>query len=274
MGNGAQVTLFIILGLVILLLFGLILYWVSAVVPKQAQIQTSTIQNEQAAISGLLEGFLEDAGRRGVYRAGSHGGYIAPEGDEEYTESNPIPDYDLYFYAGSSFPFVLNNEKVSLLSKQQIEERISDYVAIEFNKAVNSSNAFKNLQKPSMPIVKTMINLNDVVIMATYPVKAKKAGAEIIASDVSVSIPVRFGLVYSIAAELVNSIKNNQYYDISKDCSKYGDGKINIYLLPGKDVELHAVRVVDAQPLYQKFYAPFEFRIGIKNKKVQGECVG
>lgn len=274
MGNRAQVTLFIILGLVILLLFGLILYWFTSTVPKQVQSQTPVIQNEQAAISGLLEGFLEDAGSRGVYRAGRHGGYIAPEGDEEYTESKPIPDYDLYFYAGSSFPFVLNNEKVSLLSKQEIEERISDYVAIEFNKAVNSSNAFKNLQKPSRPIIKTMINQNDVVILATYPVKAKKAGAEIIASDVSVRIPIRFGLVYNIAAELVNNIQNSQYYDISKDCSKYGDGKINIYLLPGKDVELHAVRVVDAQPLYQRFYAPFEFRIGIKNKKVQGECVG
>lgn len=273
----AQISIILIMVVILLLAFALIFYMSSSKTSVSIPMQQEASQaGESAKLQNYLQSCLKDISLRAVYRIGYNGGYIAPEGDERYKEQM-IPDWKRYFYGSSSFPFVLNKGVVSLSSKKDIKQRISNFVLFELNECFKSSDFEKEnfkVKKPSNPLASTNININDVVITADYPVKLSRNNIELTAQRIVVQIPVRLGFVYDIVSKLVDNIKNTQPYDISRNCNKYGDGLVNIYSILGETVKLHAIRVVDAKPLHQKFYAPFEFRIGIQNMDIRGECVG
>jgi len=269
--KSAQVTLFIIVGIVLLISFLLILFFVF---PRQPTNTAPQTQGESIKLQNYLQSCLKDSAIRGVYQAGIHGGHIAPRGDQRYN-AFPVPEYNLYFLEGSTFPYVLDKSKVSLLSKELIEEKIAGFVSYELAKCINASAfPYFRMQKPAKPVISVSINLDDVNVIADYPVQLAGDGQTIVASEVSAVVPVRFGLVYDIAEMIVNSIKNSADYDISRDCSEFGDNMINVYSVPGKKFKLHAVRIIDAKPLYDTFNHPFEFRMGIKNANLHGVCAG
>ncbi len=272
--KNAQLTLVMIIAVILILAASIIIYLSSR--ESQETFLPLPSEGTNLKLQNYLQSCLADAGIRAVYAIGKHGGYIAPAGDDRYKEDG-LPDWQLYFYGQSSFPYGLDKKNVSLSSKKDIKNRINNFVLFELGQCIKSEDFEKEgfkVVKPLSPSILTELGTNSIIITADYPLKLLRNSQEYTAPKVMADIPIRLGHIYDVVYKLLRAVKDNQPYDISLHCLEYGNEFVNVYLLPGKFLKLHAIRVVDVQPLYEKSYPPFEFRIGLKNVDVVGECVG
>ena len=105
-----------------------------------------------------------------------------------------------------------------------------------------------------------------------YPITAKRGSSTAELSQFNVALPIRLGLLYEKANEIVNAIKAAkesqppQIYDISQHCSIF-DSNVNAYFKSNEIVQL-----VDFKTFYYKYTHSFIYQFAIKNAGFTGEC--
>jgi hypothetical protein len=108
MKKRGQVTIFVILGLLILILIGLYFYLTSK--PVQPSIDVPRLAGDAGQVQEFVDGCLEQVARTGLIELGRHGGYIDPT-DTTYTLR--ALDYNALDQSESDMAFLNRNDEKS-----------------------------------------------------------------------------------------------------------------------------------------------------------------
>lgn len=229
MNKKAQLTLFIIVGIIILLGVGLSIYISS--VKKIETIGPETIVEEVPVQFQPLRDFIgscliktsEDAldkiGKTGGYTDLRKRGIISNQ--LEPTESNAFrffPEDEnseiVYWHYFKSSNECKNNCKCSsempYLRKEDgspsIEEEIERYIDSNIESCLGNFESFKNqgyiIDKKDDAKTTATIAENNIPILLKYPIKAKRGESEADIEDFFVRIPLDFYKIYELASEI------------------------------------------------------------------------
>lgn len=292
-----QITIFIILGIVIVLVAGLVLY----VTRKETAQPVLSI--DRSVISDYISSCLSQTATQGIYKLAGQGGYVNPKGDLTYGEpGDGLPAH--YFFESHTLPYVLDGNKTSMRRLSHISPLLSRYIAVELPKCLNFTAFdaqgytasvpeidwqaidfdFARAQVPysSEPIRFAVIprgETGDVAIVANYPILFANEKQSFVLSEFTTTVPLRLALLEKIAQKLVNEIalahSNNTGYNLFMHCEEYAspDKQVNIYSTWNPHAHDYAVSIVDASPLLRRM-APLRYQFAVRNVNFGGLCVG
>lgn len=293
-----QITIFILLGILIVLAIGAAIYFMSG--EDEIPASDNLVTLERQSIEAYVTTCLKDVGRKGIYLIALHSGYLDPSGEQKYGEpGDGFPTVSHYFANQIALSYVINGQTTSLRTKQSLEYVLQNYVVVELEQCLNFTfyeDAGITVESPSIDwdeinfdfskaivgyssaTVNSSVSINpsNVLVEVSYPLRFAKGDIVLRLEDFVVLLPVRLGMLHSISEKLVNNIVRQQPYSISADCEQYNspDELVNVYFVPNAYARSYAIRVVDAKPLVDSGELPLRFQFALKNVQVNGECVG
>lgn len=273
MKKRGQFTVFVVLGVVVIILAGFVYYnqvaltkrGVSASVKKAGKVSFDV-----TPIKKYAENCLKEVSESGLWLVGAQGGYVDLEGIDSTT------------YLGYGVPYYLDAITEHYLQLGDIEGKLLDYVIVEFEKCFDLT-AFEDdgydITKLDGGDSNVSINIDSVVIEVGYPLTIRKNDVETRLSDFRVNLPIRLGRLYNASVNgssgLLKEIRNawNNWpigvYDLSNfNCDDYDPvlKQINIYSKDNDDGDGHTkiIRFVDYNPFYYKYLRAYIFQVAIK----------
>ncbi len=239
----AQITAFIVVGLVILVVTGIIIYIISVLSEDEtANFKQEVLETprELLPVRNYVQDCLAETGKQALLLLGKQGGYISLEDSAqylpgtyfEYTASRPY-DSDVVALSKDAaalvpYWFYLDSPKdcldcelssAQIPNLQEIEQQIGVYVEQEFSNCIGNFIELKRqgyeITEFAPPIVTTTINKDDVSITAKYPLSVKKgtieATMQVFSEDYAVQLFDLYALSYLITAQLAQSqiLENN-----------------------------------------------------------------
>ncbi len=191
MHQRGQVTVFIVVGIVVIIITGMLYYLVSTLTAKPLRAEEAPIELlpiELAPVKQFVENCLEKSVIDGIYHTLQQGGYNAlPIGSKlfEFTEREQVLQLPYYFY----------DEKPQFPSLEEIETETADAAAGFFLSCIDEFTAFKSY---SITAGDPHIELHFAAVTTTaqlqYPMTVKKLNTNIITSlkTFSATIPFNF----------------------------------------------------------------------------------
>lgn len=210
-----QITVFIILGVILLFIIGTVLYFTSEGITTQyeeAELRLSEIPREAQPVRDTVHAALAQLGKDGLRKIGSTGGYIEPAGsvntfaptDGNAVQLSPGGPQVSYWWHMSSKNTCKNNCQFASQrpTLQIIQEQLSDYIT------ANLPSALDNLNIPGCTITAvgdaeaTATLAANVLITATYPLQAACEGSTTTISDYAIILPLNFPEIYELATNI------------------------------------------------------------------------
>jgi len=181
-----QVTLFLIIGIVLLALFSGIFYLVSKTTGEKITIgQDTPFELEiKPRITNFVENCLEQVGAPAILLAGEQGGYL-----ELKEESTLFTENESIAYSWQ--------ENKNVLDQTEIEAQLSRYLESHLNNCLQDFQPFstENLDiKSEPPAIQTDINTEFVLFKLTLPLTVIKDKEEASLKEFSREVPLRLGL--------------------------------------------------------------------------------
>ncbi|HLC33127.1 MAG TPA: hypothetical protein VJJ82_04840 [Candidatus Nanoarchaeia archaeon] len=122
-----QVTVFIILGIVIVVVFGLLWHGTTT---------APSLSVDNTAITDHVSSCLSTVATRGVYKLAAQGGYINPKGDIAYGEEGDA--FPAHYYLGAhALSYVLDGNASSMRRLPAMTAALSRYIAVELSSCLN-----------------------------------------------------------------------------------------------------------------------------------------
>lgn len=232
MTKKGQITVFIIIGILIVVLIGIALYFFRTSEVGRFEAARPSLEELPQEVAPLRE-HVHSAMRQiavdGLRRIGQSGGYVdttflAPnyynptEGDS--VSLFPDGDPTAYWYymksknsceTGCEF-----SSKRPPLYRQQggisIESQLDNYISENLPLNVNFESAVPNCDVTVLdsPTVTTTVSQNDVFFVAKWQLRANCGGATYTISDYYVPLDVNLKEIYEVATEITNMQADNQ----------------------------------------------------------------
>jgi hypothetical protein len=197
----AQVTLFIMVGIIILLLT---LLMILALKPKKIELKHHVEKPiELQPLKSYVESCIKDIAIPGIYLLGVQGGYIYPPNNALETDYT-IVGYG--YYEGAN----------TLPSIQEMQTQISRYIDNALPLCTNFS-IFKEFGvKAGKVNTKTTILENEITIEVYYPLTTVQEHASGKIDTFLLTLPVRLGHIHKVANEIVNKeIGDPEWIDLT-----------------------------------------------------------
>ena len=212
--KSAQVSLFIMLGIILLITVGSLLYYIhSTKVPLQKE---EYVPLEFAGVKSYVERCIMTTAASGVYYLSDNGGYIYSYDNVLYTEKKHIA-------------YSLKDGILTSPSNSFMEEQLSRFIENSLPACLDNFKSFPNYKfEPGQIKATTNINLDDVTFTLNYPIKIQSAGNTFTLSDYRSSVPIRLGRVLSVRDNIISNISQTDYLDLAY-LSSTG---MNIAILP------------------------------------------
>ncbi|MBW2980830.1 hypothetical protein KY360_05430 [Candidatus Woesearchaeota archaeon] len=192
-----QVTLFIILGIVLLSALGMYVYFTVA-----AQEEAEVISAEASPVIVFVESCMMDIAREGITTLGFNGGYITFPAK---IERNPMT-----YLAGSPIKDLMNpywwyDGIEAIPTEGFIKIQLGDYVSRELRTCLNNFEDLKDYEIRELGPVSTVVELTveDVVVKVDYPLVIKKGEDLMRKEDFRVEVPVRLKKTYELAKRIM-----------------------------------------------------------------------
>lgn len=301
MKKRGQITTFIIIGIVLLTLFGLVYYARNQIIKKEMEAgikETAQHPVYVIPIKRYAESCLKQAGDQGVWIIGTHGGYIDVDNTGFYgPEDQPTLSYTIY--GGNKVPYYLNNLNSNKPSIGQIEEKLSRYILVEFHKCLNFTvfddveitvpNVDYSEEYTPSDLVDNNVSINkeNIVINIKYPLIIKREGSVYELPDFRVSLPIRLGMIYDTInnvgkfdddtplGDLLSSITTKwtedppESFDLSTfNCDLYDPSQAMVITATNKDPppdpKTKIILLTDRNTFYYDYAGSFEYRFAIK----------
>ncbi|MBI3035760.1 hypothetical protein HYY71_05555 [Candidatus Woesearchaeota archaeon] len=224
----AQISLFLILGIILLFVIGIGYYFVGNL--KQEKVLEKTANTQQISadflpIKSYIDICLKDSSISAAYRIGLKGGYNVLPFDFYDGDYADLP----YFYKGKS----------QIPSKKIVENELEGLLAIEFENCID----FSLFEQQGFNISFTEATANTTIlkdkieVYVDFPVKIRKDGQYAEISSFSYEVPLRLGHILDISKELVNKIEKEPYYT-------------DLTFLLGQDLDISLINSQDCNEIY------------------------
>ena len=225
-----QVTLFIVIGLILLLMIG-IYFYISSIKPSEEKITP-----DLEPIKIFVDTCLEQTAVPAVLLQASQSGYLyLPEnnGKPNYAETD-----------SGNIPYGFVGDKKQLLSKESMEKQLNTYLAQEILKCINSFKSIpgKKIEvEEESAVVTSSIDRNIIRITFNYPITldVKGDGTQLEKlEEFSTDIPLRLGHVVEIIHKILDSQEEDSQY-------------LDLELLNSFDVKVDVIPLNDEDMLFQ-----------------------
>lgn len=215
--NKAQISYFLILGLILVFVIGVGVYFVGNLKGQRAKEAAEKVQEinlEIAPIKNYIQACVHDVATPAVYLLANNGGYIYTYNKTLNTEYAQIA-YHLEF-----------DREVSP-NKEFMENELSKFVK---NSVILCLTQNQNLNAYSLNFGKlnvlSTINNENVLLKINFPVNVQKRDSKISTEDFAELVPIRLGHLINIKDDILNEIKNNTEIDLNY-LSQF-DSEINV----------------------------------------------
>lgn len=287
----AQITIFIIVGIVLLVLLLFFIYLSTSVGDvEQDSIDTAIDASLDATpIKAYFQGCAQNLLQEAVYNMGLQGGYIDPAGNIKYGEVGTI-EFGLNGFlvdnADHKVPYYLDEFLESRPRLNDIEEKLEKYLIVEFERCFEQGNFESQgyeLRIPSVDYESVEFDFNqlpvdssveitdhEVIANILYPITVVLGTRSTRISEFIVSVPVRIPHVYDIADKIITELlANNLEYLINDDCPSFDDEHLtNVYFSQG------IIQIVDFKPYNGYLHQSFFYQFAINNTRYGGQCLG
>lgn len=209
MHKRGQVTIFMIIGILILIIMGSFFLIKSYSEEKRVETEAEIIQQEikmSAPVKQYIESCLDSTGKKALLFVGKHGGYY----------ELPLQSDDFFL-----MPYYFYDNKSHLISKKELEIQISNYINHELFFCVKNFVFFEEHGydiKQEDVSTSTIIAKNKVILNLNFPVTLAKGDSVQNIFEFTTSINSRLGIVYEVIKELLEEQEN----DLASICISCG----------------------------------------------------
>jgi len=246
-----QITIFIIIGLVILIATSLIFY----IKPDTSSEVTKATKTtfDVTPIKNYFDTCIKTIGEDVLILFGLQGGNL-----ENFESRNPSTLIIKTFF---------EEGKDVKPSKESLENSYSRYLETNLPTCLDNANfqGFDlNLDKVT---VKTKFLDSSVDVKINYPLTIKNEGSVTKIQSFDKKYPVRMGHIYDITLNIVNKLEQNPNYLEYTDLLSYEDN--NFFIMPYTE-NLYVISVQDDKSIIRNTKYNFMFTLIFKNKKDDG----
>jgi len=202
MRKKAQVTVFIILGVILLLIAGLVLYLTTQKIIKPIEEQIIIPEGTEPVYDHIAECVYETA-KNGIIQMGMQGGYLNLPAEIAKTPASHI---SLDPYGTFKIPYWYYNKKDMTPTKEFLEMEINSHLRQELENCID----FESL-KPQYNVIprgefspKTTLTEDSVIIELTWPIEIKKSQKTIKINKIAQEIDVKLKQIHDIAKETMH----------------------------------------------------------------------
>lgn len=199
----AQLTVFMILALVILVIAG-IAFYVMFSGRSSADQEISMLQDlplDAAAVKSYVKSCVDKVSVPGIYLLASKGGYIYSYDNVFDTENAQIA-YHL-IYGSRTYP-----------ENEFMEEELSRFIEDSLSLCLDPKSFPDYEFEFGKPDVNAVIGINDVSVEVDYPIIIKKEGSKTTIPRSKVAYPIRLGHILKIRDDLLSKIKDSSMIDL------------------------------------------------------------
>ncbi|MBT4651505.1 hypothetical protein HOC13_03180 [Candidatus Woesearchaeota archaeon] len=282
-----QLTIFIILGIILLLGAGLLLTFKEVLIKdNRGQVQEIVVKEIiKDPLQDYVEECIKQTGEKGIKLLASNGGYLAVEGSGDYDEAgNGEEFYGFYYGDEVKLPYVLDGEEIGLRSKEEMENVLGNYILVELKDCIDGFKKFeeegKEVNYAELGLggkkveVFTTIQPHQVEFEVKWPVVVGQKGQvkefDVFKSEVNTEL----GKLYEIAEELLKDIKEEQPFDFNQGVKEYltDEEMKGVYLESNSKTKEYSLTLVDGAPT-QIGKMPLKMQFALKNVEMVSNVV-
>jgi len=233
-----QITVFIIIGLLILFVIGIALYQTRTTVTKEfeaARPKVIEVPLKIKPLKDLVETCITRLATDGLKKIGDSGGYVdssllsynafsPTEGEavQFSPEAGPLTAYWYHMKSDNDCrdECIFASSRPPLRKKDgdgSIEQQLDDYIADNLATCLDNFEQFKQqgctVQELSGPIVKTTVADKDVFFTGDYGLRATCGDQSFEIRDFYVTIDLNLAEIYTLATEVTNLQIENRFID-------------------------------------------------------------
>ena len=232
--NKSQVTIFIILGLLILIgaIFMIYLKSVGSE-SNNIEIVTENIPNDFKPAQNHITNCLFQIGKEGIQKIGTNGGYIDANNPEytgeqlNFNEANPTESDGVVISSDMSVPYWYHMDTPNTCELNEcdtsfgfplledIEYQLSLYIGKNIDKCIDGLNESlkeqgAELTKETIPVLRTSINKEDISLRMDYKINIMFQGKEETLNFFITKLDINLGNSYTLALLLANAEGTNR----------------------------------------------------------------
>ncbi|MEM3126836.1 MAG: hypothetical protein QW331_02085 [Candidatus Woesearchaeota archaeon] len=230
-GNKGQVTIFIVIGLMLLIGTGVFFYIRSTQMERVPEL----IGTEFAPISRYVEDCVAKTLRKGLQQLGKQGGYISPEefgftfNKEDPTSETSdgvelannwkIPYWWHMKSANNCFRCEFNTNAPELYRRENfrrtIEEQLDDYVETRLTTCTGNFESLQGfvVEQQGSINAETKVTENNVFVQITWPLKVTKGNSEATIVEFSATEDVKLKKIFDTASVIAIAQANYTFLD-------------------------------------------------------------
>ncbi len=250
-----QVTLFIIVGIVILFSAALLFYIRGEVEEKELGFEEepkiAKVPTELLPVKEFVESCIEQVGKEGLASAGQHGGYVNIDDplngvvfvsgfgptSSDYVEFVPGSEDKIPYWYYLKTPNADQSTSCEYSSKRpplrksettlaggtdaSIERQLERYIDTELAACLRNFSPLAEqgfVVTPTVPVSKVTVANKDVRFLVTYPLTVDHAGSVTEVKEFYVKVPLELKRIYDLASEMVEYEQN--YSEIEQRMSE------------------------------------------------------
>ncbi len=233
MNRKSQITVFIIIGLLILLSTVLIFYIRSKAMTKDLVPKLDNVPDDQKELQGFILGCVDQTATEALVKIGEHGGYIDPADPDlslRYFNQNPMPTESdvVYMNPGYEVPYwwylkspsdctdcIVSDENIPTII--DIQDQVNRYVDTYLGDCLSGFGTFADegisVRENGNISTKTIIADSDVIVYVNYPITAYIGGQTASMENFPVEINLDFTDIYSLSVAVAQGEKDSQYLE-------------------------------------------------------------
>ncbi len=216
MNKKSQITLFIIIGILLLITIAIFVY----IEESKVYVEPELIEPELMPIKNYIEECIAAVGENGIGLLGLQGGYIEIPREISEDKNAYIKVDDTGFF---KIPFWYYNGLSRIPSIELMEKQIDDYITENIEECIRDFIAFENkfeIKEVKKLTTKTTIQEKSVLVELDYPIKIKDKGQGKVSyiRKFSSMIPVKLKQAYDLGKKIIEQENKEMYFeDITLD---------------------------------------------------------
>jgi len=204
-----QLTIFIIIAIIIVAIVSLFF-----ILRGNLQIKNGNADINADRVYTFVDNCIDKTINQAILEIGQRGGYFS------------VPEKSI----GGEIPYYIYNNKKYIPSKEKIENEIQDYTKEQLNECTNNFQDFADIEIREDDLeVKVNIKETEIIFEINYPITIIKEESKTNLKDFDNKIiPVKFGVMYEVANEIIESQMNKK--DICLSCISSITEEKDVYL--------------------------------------------